>query len=295
MPKITFSQEVKDELCEVKIKKEEALAELAAMILFGENIVNNMITLRTERAGIAARIQLVFWKAIQEEVTIDIVKGRKNYCISVSTEIAEKAGVYFSDDGEIALDEDIYESESAKRAFLRGAFIISGTIARPKKGYSCELVTYNENMSYLAAEILESFDIKANTVKRNNYYVTYLKDKNSVNDFLNIVGAHKLMMDFMVTQIEKDVNNRENRALNCQTANLDRTISASALQCRAIIDLKERPIWDTIDERTKELAELRLQFFDLSLTAIGEKMSPPMTKSSVNRRMKKLIDLAEEK
>ena len=103
------------------------------------------------------------------------------------------------------------------------------------------------------------------------------------------------MMDFMVTQIEKDVNNRENRALNCQTANLDRTISASALQCRAIIDLKERPIWDTIDERTKELAELRLQFFDLSLTAIGEKMSPPMTKSSVNRRMKKLIDLAEEK
>ncbi len=295
MPKITFSQEVKDELCEVKIKKEEALAELAAMILFGENIVNNMITLRTERAGIAARIQLAFWKAIQEEVTIDIVKGRKNYCISVSTEIVERAGVYFSDDGEIALDEDIYESESAKRAFLRGAFIISGTIARPKKGYSCELVTYNENMSYLAAEILESFDIKANTVKRNNYYVTYLKDKNSVNDFLNIVGAHKQMMDFMVTQIEKDVNNRENRALNCQTANLDRTISASALQCRAIIDLKERPIWDTIDERTKELAELRLQFFDLSLTAIGEKMSPPMTKSSVNRRMKKLIDLAEEK
>ena len=295
MPKTTFSQEVKDELCEVKIKREEALAELAAMILFGENIVNNMITLRTERAGIAARIQLAFWKAMQEEVTIDIVKGRKTYCISVSTKIAEKVGVYFSDDGEIALDEDIYESESAKRAFLRGAFIISGTIARPKKGYSCELVTYNENMSYLAAEILENFDIKANTVKRNNYYVTYLKDKNSVNDFLNIVGAHKLMMDFMVTQIEKDVNNRENRALNCQTANLDRTISASALQCRAIMKLKELPIWDTIDERTKELAELRLQFFDLSLTAIGEKISPPMTKSSVNRRMKKLIDLAEEK
>ncbi len=295
MPKTTFSQEVKDELCEVKIKKEEALSELAAMILFGENILNNMITLRTERASIAARIQLTFWKAIEEEVSIDIIKGRKNYSISVPTEVAEKAGVYLSKDGEIALDEDIYESESAKRAFLRGAFIISGTIVRPKKGYSCELVTYNENMSYLAAEILENFGIRANIVKRNNYYVTYLKDKNSVNDFLNIVGAHRLMMNFMVTQIEKDVNNRENRALNCQTANLDRTISASALQCKAIMKLKELPIWDTLDERTQELARLRLQFFDLSLTAIGEKMSPPMTKSSVNRRMKKLIDLAEEK
>ena len=295
MPKITFSQEVKDELCEVKVKKEEALSELAAMILFGENIVNNTITLRTERAGIAGRIQLVFWKAIEEEVAIDIIKGRKNYSISIPTSIAEKAGVYFADDGEIALDEDVYESESAKRAFLRGAFIISGTITRPKRGYSCELVTYNQNMSFLAAEILENFGIRANTVKRNNYYVTYLKDKNSVNDFLNIVGAHRLMMDFMVTQIEKDVNNRENRALNCQTANLDRTISASAQQCKAIMKLEKLPVWDTIDERTKELARLRMEFFDLSLTAIGEKMSPPMTKSSVNRRMKKLIDLAEEK
>lgn len=295
MPRKTFSHEVKDELCEVKFKQEEALAELAAMILFGENIVNNIIMLRTEHANIAARIQLALKKAINEETSIDIIKGRRNYCISITSHIAEKSGVYFSEDGEIALDEDIYESEAAKRAFLRGAFIISGTIMDPQKGYSCELLTYNENMSYLAAEMLESFEIKANTVKRNNYYVTYLKDKSSVSDFLNIIGAHRLMMDLMVTQIEKDVKNRENRALNCHTANLDKTISASAYQCKAIMKLKELPMWNEMDEQTKELAELRLEFFDLSLAAIGEKMSPPMTKSSVNRRMKKLIDLAEER
>lgn len=294
MPKVTYSQEVKDELCEVKIKQEEALAELAAMLLFGENILNNTITLKTEKANIAARIQLVFKKAIEEDVFIDIVKGRKLYSISISLSLAEKCGVYFSDDGEIALDEDIYDSESSKRAFLRGAFIISGTITEPKKGYSCELVTYNENMAYLASEILESFYIKANTVKRNNYFVTYLKDKNSVNDFLNIIGAHKLMLDLMVTQIEKDIHNRENRALNCQTANLDRIISASAFQCKAIIKLQKTAYWDELDDTMKELAKLRLENFDLSLTEIGEKMTPPMTKSSVNRRMKKLIDLAEE-
>ncbi|MBE7033371.1 MAG: DNA-binding protein WhiA [Ruminococcaceae bacterium] len=295
MPKITFSQEVKDELCEVKIKREEALAELAAMLLFGENILNNTVTLKTEHANVAARIQLVFKKAIDEEVFIDLVKGRKNYSISIPLTLAENAGVYFSEDGEIALDEDIYESEISKRAFLRGAFIISGTITEPKKGYSCELITYNENMAYLSSEMLESFDIRANTVKRNNYYVTYLKDKNSVNDFLNIIGAHKLMLDLMVTQIEKDINNRENRALNCKTANMDRTISASVFQCKAIMKLQELPIWDEIDDLTKQLAKLRLENFDLSLTEIGERMSPPMTKSSVNRRMKKLIDLAEDK
>jgi len=294
MVKSTFSQEVKEELCEVKFNREEAMAELAAMVLFGENINGNNITLRTENASIAARIQLTFRKAIEEDVTIDIVKGRKNYSINVSLEIAEKIGVYFSEDGDIALDEDVYESENAKRAFLRGAFIVSGTITQPEKSYSCELVSYNENMSYLAAEILENFEIKANTVKRNNSYVTYIKDKNSVNDFLNIVGAHKIMLDFMVTQIEKDVHNRDNRASNCQTANLDRTISAAAFQIKAIMKLKDKQVWNTLDEQTKELAQLRLEYFDLSLGGIGEKMNPPMTKSSVNRRMKKLMDLAEE-
>jgi len=265
------------------------------MLIFGENSLDDTITLRTEHGNIAARIQLVFKKAIDEDVLIDILKGKKSYAISISKFLAEKSGVFFSDDGEIALDEDIYESDNAKRAFLRGAFIISGTITRPSKGYSCELVTYNENMAYLASEILESFSITGHTVKRNNYYVTYLKDKNSVTDFLNIIGAHKLMLDLMVTQIEKDINNRANRALNCKTANMDRTISASAFQYKAILKIKEMPQWESLDDVTKQIAVLRLENFDISLSEIGERMNPKMTKSSVNRRMKKLIELAEEK
>lgn len=295
MTKTTFSQEVKNELCEVKIKEFEAVAELAAMVLFGENITDGKIRIRTDKADIAARLQVVLRKAAAENISIDIVKGKRSFCIEITSEIAEKAGVYFSEDGEIALDEDVYENDDAKRAFLRGAFIISGTITDPLKGYCCELLTYNENMSYLAAEMLENFGIKANTVKRNNYYVTYLKDKNSVADFLNIVGAHRLMMELMVTQIEKDLNNRNNRASNCQAANLDKAISASAVQCNAIIKLRDLPVWDSLDEETKELARLRLEYFDLPLSGIGEKMNPKMTKSSVNRRMKKLVELANER
>lgn len=294
MSKKTFSSMVKDELCEVKFKEEEAVAELCAMILFGENIENSDILIKTDRAQTAARIQAIFKKAFNEEVSIDILKGRRNYCVAISKKSAENAGVFFSNDGEIALDEDVYESENAKRAFLRGAFIISGTITDPVKGYCCELLTYNENMSYLAAEMLESFGIRANTIKRNNYYVTYLKDSTSVSDFLNIVGAHKLMMDLMVTQIQKDINNRNNRSSICKAANFDKTISASALQCKAILKLQKLPVWETLDEQTKEIAALRLENFDMPLSVIGEKMSVPMTKSSVNRRMKKLIDLAEE-
>ena len=200
----TFSSMVKTELCEVKFNESDARAELAAMMLFGENLENGQVVLKTDKAETAARIQSVLKKAVNEEISIDILKGRKAYSISISDDIAEKAGVYFSDDGEIALDEDVCAEDSSRRAFLRGAFVISGTISDPKKGYDCELLTYNENMAYFATELLEEFGIKANTVKRNNFYVTYLKDGSSVSDFLNIVGAHKLMMDFMVTQIEKD-------------------------------------------------------------------------------------------
>ena len=291
----TFSHDVKDEICEVRFKQEEAVAELAAMILFGENVSNSIISLRTDNQNIASRIQLVLRKGIDEERAIDILKGRKNYCVSFPSELSEKAGVYFYEDGEIAFDEDVCETDDEKRAFLRGAFIMSGTISDPKKGYSCELVTFNENMSYLAADILENFGIKANTVKRNNSFTTYIKDKSSISDFLNIIGAHKAMLEFLVTQIEKDRNNKDNRTQNCITANVDKTIAASTQQSRAIVKIKDTPKWDSLDETTKLIAQLRLDNFDMSLSEIGERMTPPMTKSSVNRRMKKLIDLAEEK
>lgn len=290
----TFSTQVKIELCEVKFNETDAKAELAAMMLFGENAENGQVLLKTDKAETAARIQGLLRKAVNEEISIDILRGRKNYAVSISDETAQRVGVYFSDDGEIALDEDVYSEDTARRAFLRGAFVISGTISDPKKGYDCELLTYNENMAYLAAELLEEFGIKANTVKRNNYYVTYLKDSNSVSDFLNIVGAHKLMMDFMVTQIEKDFNNRANRASICKAANLDKTIAASAQQCKAILKLNKLTIWETLDKPTRELAMLRLQYVDIPLSELGKRMTPQMSKSSVNRRMKKLIDLAEE-
>lgn len=291
----TFSHDVKDEICEVRFKQEEAIAELSAMILFGENVSNSTISLRTDNPNIASRIQLVLRKGIEEERAIDILKGRKNYCVSFPSELSEKAGVYFYDDGEIAFDEDICETDDAKRAFLRGAFVMSGTISDPKKGYSCELVTFNENMSYLAADILENFGIKANTVKRNNTFTTYIKDKDSISDFLNIIGAHKAMLEFLVAQIEKDRNNKDNRTQNCITANVDKTIAAATQQAKAIAKIKDTPKWEELDDATKKIAQLRLDNFDMSLSEIGERMSPPMTKSSVNRRMKKIIDLAEEK
>lgn len=293
--KKSFSSLVKDELCSLNIKeKKDAAAELAAILIFGENTDLKTVIIRSSRAHTAARVQALIKKIYQEDISIDVKGMGKSYSISLTTDAAENIGLFFSDEGDIELDEDVFTDESSKKAFLRGAFIIGGTINSPEKDYSCELLTYNKNIAFMASELLEEFKIHANTVKRKEHYVTYLKDSESVSDFLSIIGAHNSMMSLMMTQIEKDFNNQQNRQTNCRVANLDKTIAASALQCRAIEKIVNTSKWDKLDEQTKELAQLRLKNIDTSLTQLGKMLSSPLSKSAVNRRLQKILEMADE-
>ena len=293
--KNSFSSQVKDELCELLIKtKEEAASELDAMLLFGENTGHGTINVKSTRAENAGRIQVLIKKALNEEIPIDIAGGGRSYSVTVSEKLTEKTGLFFSEEGDIELDEDVYQDEQCRRAFLRGAFISGGTVASPEKNYRCELFTSNEAMALLAAELLEKFGIRASTVKRKGYFVTYVKDFGSVGDFLNVIGAHKCMMELMMTQIEKDVRNNVNRRANFRTANIDKSIKTAVKQCGAITKLRQSPAWALLSEETRAIALLRMDNPDKSLGQIGEMMSPPVSKSAVSRRMKKLIEMAEE-
>ena len=291
----SFSSAVKDELCELNIKNaSEAAAELDAILLFGESCERGTVTVRTDRAETANRIRVLIKKAIGEDAAIDIGTGKRSYSVSISEKLTEKSGLYFSDEGDIELDEDVYSEGECARAFLRGAFISGGTIASPVKNYRCELFTANEMMALLAAELMEGFSVRANTVKRKNYFVTYIRDFESAVDFLNIIGAHKSMMELMMTQIEKNVRNNVNRQANCRAANIDKSIRTSVSQCEAIEKLVTSPRWDALSVETRTMALLRAENPDKSLAQIGEMMQPPVSKSAVSRRMKKLIELAEE-
>lgn len=294
--KKTFSSRVKDELTELPLKNvENCVAELASMLIFGENTESdNTIVIKSERAQMLSRIQSLLSKTLNDYPVIDIKNGKQSYCMKISAESIDELGIFFSSEGDIELDEDIYKNEEAKKAFLRGAFIMSGTISDPEKDYSCEIFTNNENMAFLAADIMQNFNIITNTVKRKGYYVTYMRDKNSVSDFLNVIGAHNCMMELMMAQIEKDMRNLTNRQTNCRIANIDKTIRTSVKQCEAIKKLQKKPIWDSFDEETKKLALLRLDNVDMSLEQLGAQMSPVMSKSAVSRRMNKFITLSEK-
>lgn len=291
--KKTFSSEVKDEMCNLNIKNiSEATAELAAMLIFGENTESDCILIRSFRAENTARIQALLKKTQNLRITIDISEKKNTYEIRVPKTVAEDLGVYISPRGDIELDEEIIENESNKRAFLRGAFIVSGTITPPEKNYSCELFTVNENMAYIAAEILESLGVTANTVKRKEYFVTYLNDCDSVTRFLGLIGAQASLLKLMAAQVEKDYRNQTNRIFNCRVANLDKTIKTAAIQCAAIDKLARTPAWDDLQDELKTLAMLRLKNTQCNLAELGEMMSPPMSKSTVNRRMNKILQLA---
>ncbi len=293
--KKSFSSEVKDELCSLNIKnRNEAASELAAILIFGENADAKTVKVKSARAQTAARMQSLIKKVYNRDISIDVIGSGKSYSISLEIDVAEEIGLFFTEDGDIEIDEDLFYDDNCKKAFLRGAFIIGGTISTPEKTYSCELLTYNKNIAYMASEILGEFEIRANTVKRKEYYVTYLKDSTSVSDFLNITGAHNSMMSLMMTQIEKDYNNQTNRQTNCRVANLDKTIVASVLQCKAIVKIKASPRWETLDDELKILGELRLNNIDSNLTELGEMMSPKLSKSAVNRRLKKFIEMDDE-
>lgn len=293
--KKSFSSLVKDELCSLNIKnKNYASSELAAILIFGENADINKVVIKSARAQTLARIQSLVKRIYDYDISIDVIGSGKSYSISLNTDLTEEIGLFFSENGDIEIDEDLFSDDECKKAFLRGAFIIGGTISAPEKTYSCELLTYNKNVSVMTEEILTEFGIHSNTTKRKELYVTYLKDSASVSDFLNIIGAHNNMMSLMMTQIEKDVSNQANRQMNCKIANLDKTITASAMQCKAIEKIKNSPKWNFLNEEMKELGTLRLHYTDASLTELGEKMNPKLSKSAVNRRMKKFIEMADE-
>ena len=291
----TFSSEVKDELCLLNIKTlQAAAAELAAMLIFGENTDTDNIVIKSGRAENAARIQALLKKAGGQRIAIDVSERKNIYTVKIPKNAAENLGVYITEQGDIELDEEIIENENEKRAFLRGAFIVSGTITPPEKNYSCELFTMNENMAYIAAEILESLGVKANTVKRKEYFVTYLNDCESVTAFLGIIGAHTALLHLMTTQVEKDYRNQTNRIFNCRVANIDKMIKAAAGQCAVIERLMASQKWEELTPQLRALAELRMENKESSLAELGEKMSPPISKSAVNRRMSRLLELAKK-
>ena len=189
--------------------------------------------------------------------------------------------------------ETILKNSCCKRAYVRGAFLCVGSMTDPAKGYDLEFVCDEEEKAEFLLKIISEFEIDARITKRKNSYVLYVKDAQGVVDTLNVMGARNSLMELETLRVEKDFRNLVNRKVNCEAANIIKAANASAKQINDIRRIEQYMGLDKLPLVLKEVALIRLEFPDISMTELGEKLNPPVGKSGVNHRLRRLSEIAD--
>ena len=187
----------------------------------------------------------------------------------------------------------IAERNCCKRAYIRGAFLAAGSISDPEKMYHLEFACSNETYSEDLKNLINSFGLDAKIVKRKEHYIVYIKEGEQIVDLLNIMGAHKALLDLENIRIIKDMRNNVNRKVNCETANLNKTVNAAVRQIEDIELILERMDLSQLPQSLSDMAHLRLEYPDSSLKELGQLLNPPVGKSGVNHRLRKLAEIAD--
>lgn len=212
-------------------------------------------------------------------------------------EILRETGLLMVRKGQNYLTDGIYEglikSKCCKKSYLRGMFLGTGTISDPKKDYHLEIVCETETLAKDLQKLVNSFvDLSCKISKRRGKYIVYMKNSSYVRDTLAIMGAHSYVLELDNTLIEKQMKGEAVRMTNCDTANMDRTLDAAQEQIEAIKTLKLTGEYDGLSPKLKEIAELRMANPEASLVQLGEMLDPPLKKSGVNNRIKRIFELA---
>lgn len=310
---MSFSYKVKDELAKSMTNARHCqLAELAAIIgmcgrIFTTKKGEHYFKITSENKNVVAKSQILVKKAFgyDSDVTVRYNIDTKNriYIMSVlDSDMAIKillATRIMNQDGSINSDLSLVNTVAiqnmcCKRAFLRGAFLSGGSISDPEKAYHLEIVATGPKKADQILTAIASFELDARIVERRKYHVVYLKEGAQIVDMLNVMGAHVSLMDLENVRILKEVRNSINRQVNCETANMGKTIQAAVKQVEDIRYIMENVGLDSLNEGLAEIARVRLEFPDAPLKDLGEKLSPPVGKSGVNHRLRKLSQIAEE-
>lgn len=192
------------------------------------------------------------------------------------------------------VERQLVERSCCKQAYVRGAFLATGSVTDPEKGYHFEIVCDTEEQAAILKDIIKSFGLEPKLVMRKKYYVVYLKDGSMIVDILNVMGAHISLMNMENVRILKDMRNSVNRRVNCETANINKTVNAAVKQVEDIKYIEQKKGLKFLPDNLRTLAELRLEESELPLKDLGEMLNPPLGKSGVNHRLRKISEIANQ-
>lgn len=310
---MSFSGNVKEELSEHWSSARHCqIAELAAILgLCGSIIINSRneyrVKVHTENKAVARKVFTLIKKTFNIESDISIRRNIQKQSVSYSVVVKQHQDALRVLQAVKLIDEHldgfeevrivnpiVVQQTCCKRAFIRGAFLAAGSMSDPKKAYHFEIVCAAEPMAEQIRELMSSFSMDAKIVQRKKSYVVYLKEGLQIVDILNIMEAHVSLMELENVRILKEMRNTVNRKVNCETANLNKTVSAAVKQLEDITYLRDTIGLEKLSEGLEEVALARLSHPDASLKELGALLSPPVGKSGVNHRLRKLGDLAEK-
>lgn len=279
----SFASKVRTELAE-HISKGRHCRKAELRAFFEACHSEKPFSILSEGLTIPEKCYSLLKKAYRVEPVIDRIEHENRVTVpSGGSRIAEDL-----------MRDDILERECCKRAYLRGWFLAAGTVTDPEGHYQLEIVTKEESRAFFINEILKAFDIEGKITKRKGNSVLYLKEGQKVADFLGLIGATVALMEYENARIVKEVRGRINRQVNCETANIKKTINASARQVEQIEYIRETIGFDQLSDSLAQIAKMRLEYPDVSLKELGEMMDPPLGKSAVNHRLRRLSELAAE-
>ena len=311
---MSFSVKVKEELSrQFGNGRHCRLAEISAIInMCGKVKANHIgeltIKVQTENAAVARKYFTLIKKTfnINTEVSIKrntYLKKNRVYVLIIdnsqivmkilkATKLIEK-----STDRHInyyGINSLLVKSVCCKRAYIRGAFLGSGSLSDPEKTYHLEFVDESEEHSLELQKIINGFEMDAKIVKRKKYYIVYLKEGSQIVDLLNIMGAHVALMNLENVRILKEMRNNVNRIVNCETANINKTVSAAVKQVEDIMYIDSIIGINKLPLPLQQVAQARLEYKSASLKEIGNFLDPPVGKSGVNHRLRKINSIAEK-
>lgn len=303
---MSFSSNIKDELIKIEDMPECCVHAMAyGMLLFGRSFNLGGISLMTDHNGVADKYIEMAEKACSVKAQKLVSDAGKITADFPNEEDRRKVLSCFSSTGNervLRIDRGNLRNESedgdgfncCDAAFLRGAFLSCGTASDPNKSYHIEFVVPFKTLSMDLMKVLTDYGLKAKHMVRRYVNVIYIKDSESIEDLLTIMGASNASMEIMNIKIYKDIRNLTNRRNNFESANLLRTVDAAFDQVNAIESLKNSGAFVTLSDDMKQVALIRLENPEASLREIGEMCSPQMSRSAVNHRLKRLISISDK-
>ena len=297
---MSFSFDTKNELCRLPMQKLCcARAEAYGILLYCNTFSSSEVRIITENPNFAARLPKLFQRAFNvqfDRLPEPEAAGKMVFQITDSRKLDHIINLLGYDPRQnlvLHINFGLLEEECCRASFLRGAFFAGGSLTDPLKRYHLELNTSHLQASRELEVLLRECGYPPKGLSRNGSFITYFKQSDQIEDFLTLIGAPVAAMHLMSAKLEKDLRNSVNRRLNCDSANLDKAVEAAQEQLEAIRRLRSADLLDKLPDKLKKTAALRLEYPELSLSELAAAFDPPVTKSCLNHRLRKIQELAK--